>query len=438
MRIAVVGGGPAGALFACFAFHYARQIGHSVSVSIFEPRDFSRAARPGCNMCAGLIPVHVLDEFADIGIFLPPRVIRSLISDYSLHMSAGTLDVAQPDKRASVVSVFRGNGPIQPPPEKPISLDAFLLGLAIARGAQLRPVPVRAIEVGHSPRLRTAGDEEERYDLIVLASGVNGPPLQVEGIPYRPPKTRIMAQTEIFMSPSAIQKLQGRVHIFLPSDSNLTFGTLVPKKNYVSISLLGNELPPGSISRFLAQPEVTAQLGVQSRAICACRPRISVSPADPLYGPGFVAVGDAGVTRLYKNGIGSALRTARAAARTAIFYGPSGEAFNRGYNPLCRAIIQDNRFGRFLFLFVHVLQHNSVLAHPHLMTVKWEQRQPPRRRRLSRLVWGMFTGSDSYRRLFAVAIDPRIQYHLLICLIADTWYGRDLHTVLMTKGRMEL
>lgn len=438
LRIAVVGGGPAGSFFACYAIHYARQLGRTISVDLFEPRNFSRAARPGCNMCAGLIPIYVLDEMAEIGIFLPPRVIRSRISDYSLHMSAGTLDVAQPDKRAAVVSVFRGNGPLQPPPERPISLDAFLLGEAVSRGARLRPVAVRAIEVGHEPRLRTVGDEVERYDLIVLATGVNGPQIHVEGIPYRPPKTQSMAQTEVFMSPSAIQSLEGRVHIFLPSDKNLMFGTLVPKKNYVSISLLGNELSRDSLSRFLAQPEVVRRLGTQSHAICACRPRIAVSPADPLHGPGFVAVGDSGVTRLYKNGIGTALRTSRAAARTAIFYGPSGDAFIRGYQPLCREIIEDNRYGRFLFSFTHVFQHQSALAHPHMMTVKWEQQQPPRRRRLSRLTWGMFTGSDPYRKLFFMAIDPRVQYHLFSCLIADTWYGRDLHSVLVTKGNMEL
>ncbi len=438
LRIAVVGGGPAGAFFACYAFHYARQLGRAISVDIFEPRNFSRAARPGCNMCAGLIPIYILDEMAEIGLFLPPRVIRSRISDYSLHMSAGTLDVAQPDKRAAVVSVFRGNGPLQPPPERPISLDAFLLGKAVSRGARLRSVAVRAIEVGHEPRLRTMGDEVERYDLIVLAAGVNGPQIHVEGIPYRPPQTQAMAQTEVFMSSDAIQSLEGRVHIFLPNDKNLMFGTLVPKKNYVSISLLGNELSRDSLFRFLARPEVAGKLGAQSHALCACRPRIAVSPAEPLYGPGFVAVGDSGVTRLYKNGIGNALRTSRAAAHTAIFYGPSGDAFIRGYEPLCREIIQDNRFGRFLFSFTHIFQHQSVLAHPHMMTVKWEQQQPPRRRRLSRLIWGMFTGSDPYRKLFFMSIDPRVQYHLFNCLIADTWYGRDLHSVLVTKGSMEL
>ncbi len=439
LRIAVVGGGPAGALFACFAFFFARQVERPIDVTIYEPRDFSRGARPGCNMCAGLIPTHVLDEMAEIGIFLPPRVIRNRISDYSLHVSAGRLDVAQPDKKASVVSVFRGNGPLQPPPKLPISLDAFLLSEAVARGAQLRPLPVRSINLGrNTPCLRTAGDQTEPYDLIVLAAGVNGPPLPVEGILHRPPATRSMAQTEVRLPPAAIKTLRGRVHIFLPSEGNLMFGTLVPKENYVNISLFGDDLPRGSMTSFLSLPEVKAQLGVRPNRICGCLPRIAVSAADPLYGNGFVAIGDSGVTRLYKNGIGSALRTARSSARTALFFGPSAAAFRRGYEPVCRDIIQDNRYGHLLFLATHIFQNYPRLTHPHLMTVKWEQRQPPRRRRLSRLIWGMFTGSDSYRALFTLALDPRIQYHLLHCLIADTWYGRDLHTAMMSKGRLEL
>jgi len=324
LRIAVVGGGPAGALFACFAFFFARQVERPIDVTIYEPRDFSRGARPGCNMCAGLIPTHVLDEMAEIGIFLPPRVIRNRISDYSLHVSAGRLDVAQPDKKASVVSVFRGNGPLQPPPKLPISLDAFLLSEAVARGAQLRPLPVRSINLGrNTPCLRTAGDQTEPYDLIVLAAGVNGPPLPVEGILHRPPATRSMAQTEVRLPPAAIKTLRGRVHIFLPSEGNLMFGTLVPKENYVNISLFGDDLPRGSMTSFLSLPEVKAQLGVRPNRICGCLPRIAVSAADPLYGNGFVAIGDSGVTRLYKNGIGSALRTARSSARTALFFGPS-------------------------------------------------------------------------------------------------------------------
>jgi len=438
LRVAVIGGGPAGAFFACYAFHYARQIGRPIELTIFEPRDFSRGARPGCNMCAGLIPLHVLDSMAEIGLFIPPRVIQSRIRDYSLHMSAGRLDVSQPDTRASVVSVFRGNGPIQPPPTQPISLDAFLLAQAVDRGAKLCPVPVRRIEAGREPQLRTADDRTQRYDLIVLATGVNGIPLSIGGIPYRPPKTRLMAQTEVMLSPATAHDLQGRVHIFLPSKSGLLFGTLVPKNYFANISLLGEELPPGIISRFLELPEVKTLLGPGARRICGCRPRIAVSPASPTYGQGFVAIGDSGVTRLYKNGIGSALRTARATARTAIFYGPSAEAFARGYEPLCREIVHDNRFGRLLFLVIHILQNNARLSHPQLIAVEWEQRYPPRRRRLSRVIWGMFTGSESYRRLFLLALDPRIQYHLGYCLVADTWYGRDLHSTLVKRGKLEL
>ena len=55
-------------------------------------------------------------------------------------------------------------------------------------------------------------------------------------------------------------------------------------------------------------------------------------------------IGDCGVTRLNKDGIGAAYRTAKAAARTAIFEGVSAEDFRKHYWPVCQAISGDNRF----------------------------------------------------------------------------------------------
>ncbi len=63
----------------------------------------------------------------------------------------------------------------------------------------------------------------------------------------------------------------------------------------------------------------------------------------------FVAIGDAAVTRLYKDGIGFALLTAREAARTVVYHGIAHLDFKRHYEPFCKAINRDNRWGRIVF-----------------------------------------------------------------------------------------
>lgn len=417
-HVAVIGGGPAGSFFALFALHYARQAGLDLHVTIFEPRDFSRPGPWGCNMCAGLIPVRVLHELAEIGVSVPSRVIRDRISHYTLHTAAGQIRLPQPDRDGDVVSVYRGNGPWHGPLwSEPVSFDGFLLAIARARGADV--VPARVTSVTFNPRPRVEADTAcLPADLVVLAAGINRPAIRFTDLPYRPPPLRKMAQTEICLGEEKVQAALGNsVHIVLPRDGSLVFGTLVPKGPCISVSLLGTDLPRGSIARFLAVPEVAALLPPDLPRACRCHPRIAVGPAQPLYADRFVAIGDAGITRLYKNGIGTALRTARQAAHTAVIHGVSDADFRTHYAPLCREIDRDNQVGRFLFTFTHLFQHYPWFAKPHLRSIAAEQSLPPDQRFHSRLLWGMFTGTYPYRQLLAMACRPglhlRLLYHLL-------------------------
>ncbi|MBP2684526.1 MAG: hypothetical protein H6Q79_2565, partial [Deltaproteobacteria bacterium] len=54
-RVAVIGGGPAGSFFTYFLFEMAERIGMKLAVDIYEPRDFTKTAPHGCNMCGGII-----------------------------------------------------------------------------------------------------------------------------------------------------------------------------------------------------------------------------------------------------------------------------------------------------------------------------------------------------------------------------------------------
>ncbi|RME52467.1 MAG: FAD-dependent oxidoreductase, partial [Caldilineae bacterium] len=322
-HLLVVGGGPAGSSFALFALDYAQRAGIDLQVTIFEPRDFTRPGPWGCNMGAGLIPVRMLQHLAEIDVTVPPHVIRNHISSYTLHTAAGQIHLPQPDPVGDVIGVYRGNGPRNGPDWGTcISFDHFLLQAAQERGAQV--IHERVTHISLSPHTFVA-TREGRYtgSLVVLATGVNSGGLETEGLDYQPPRRSKMAQVELFLGEELVEeRLQGSVHIVLPQNNQLKFGTLVPKGPCINVSLLGGDLPSGSVERFLQLPEVRSVLpeGVQNRA-CGCRPYISVGAARPLYADRFVAIGDAGITRLYKNGIGTGLRTARRAAFTAINYG---------------------------------------------------------------------------------------------------------------------
>ncbi len=413
-RIAVIGGGPAGCFFAIFALHFARQVDLDLQVTIFEPRDFRRVGPWGCNMCAGLIPLRILDELKEIGVVVPPHILRERISHYTLHTAAGQIRLPQPDPDGDVVSVYRGGGPrCGPAWSHPISFDSFLLDTARSRGAEVVPERVTTVTLGAHPCVQT---KEKRFsaDLVVLAAGVNRHAIQFTNLRYQPPPRQQMAQTELCLGDKAVRRALGEsVHIFLPRDGSLSFGTLVPKGPCINLSLLSDKLPKGAIARFLALPEVTALLPQSPARACGCRPRIAVGPGRPLYADRFVAVGDAGITRLYKNGIGTALRTARQAAYTAAFHGIGEDDFLTYYAPLCSEIAWDNRAGRFLFAFTHIFQHYQWLTLPHLRSIAAEQALPPAERLHSRLMWGMFTGTHPYRDLLAMACRPALHVQLL-------------------------
>ena len=70
-RVAVIGGGPAGSFFTYFLFEMAERIGMELAVDIYEPRDFTKPAPHGCNMCGGILSESLVQLLATEGIDLP-------------------------------------------------------------------------------------------------------------------------------------------------------------------------------------------------------------------------------------------------------------------------------------------------------------------------------------------------------------------------------
>ena len=54
-KVAIIGGGPAGAFFSIFASKLAKDINKKLDITIYERKTFLNQGAAGCNMCAGVV-----------------------------------------------------------------------------------------------------------------------------------------------------------------------------------------------------------------------------------------------------------------------------------------------------------------------------------------------------------------------------------------------
>ncbi|MBI2848183.1 MAG: hypothetical protein HYX83_03310, partial [Chloroflexi bacterium] len=197
-RVAIVGGGPAGSFFALYLMHYARERGIQTDITIYQGRDFAELGPKGCKGCAGILSISLLRNLRELNLVIPDNVIRGKIERYSVHSPFLSITISNPEKDVEIASVYRGGGPRVSHFEQPISFDDWLLSEARNRGARVEHKTVSGIYLGDNARIEVQGQKLE-YDLIVLASGINGRPTQVYGPGYTPPKTLTMAQDELYL-----------------------------------------------------------------------------------------------------------------------------------------------------------------------------------------------------------------------------------------------
>jgi len=413
-RVAVIGGGPAGSFFAFFLLKMTELTGIDVAVDVYEPREFGHFGPGGCNHCGGIVSESLVQLLATEGIVLPPTVVQRGIDSYVLHMDVGTVRIETPVREKRIAAVFRGNGPRGTDGAEFQSFDGFLLEMARRRGARVVRRLVRGVgwDAGR-PRVETGDGAGRTYDLVAVACGVNSNLIHRIESPlsgYRPPGTVPTYICEFRFDRDTVHRWFGpSMHVFLLDLPRLEFAALIPKGDVVTMCLLGDDIDDALVRAFLDAPEVRACFpggGPPARAACTCSPSINVRPSGPAYGDRFVVIGDGGVARLYKDGIGSAYRTAKAAAAAAVFEGISARAFRDRFAPACRRIADDNRIGRFIFAFNHQIQRRRFSRRAILRMVSREQSAPAGARPMSEVLWDLFTGSAPYREVFRNTLRP--------------------------------
>lgn len=408
-RVCIIGGGPAGSFAALHLLRHVEERDLDLEVLIFEPRDYSRPGPGGCNKCAGILSSRLMQGLHSLDLSLPHNVIQSVVQSYAVHLDGETLRLTNPDPGKQIVSIYRGAGPRMLTGEPVASFDQFLLNHAVDRGARHIPSRVRSVTYEDRPMVQTAR-ESFQADLIVLASGVNSRAPLGDDFGYQPPETAVMAQDE-FLLPQGWPADQVSAHFDKPA--GLIFGALIPKGKYMNVSLLGRNLSTDAVSDFIEAQAMSYHLHSTVGSLCGCTPRIAVGTSKKYFGRRWVAVGDAAVSRLYKDGIGSAFFSAKRAIDVALQKGISANAFRRHYAPFCRNVAADNRYGRYLFRIWALTYRNRLLRRVWRHAIQAEAGWPSDRRVHIRILWGMLTGDDPYRELFKLSISPLAMLGLL-------------------------
>ena len=405
-KVAIIGGGPAGSFFALYLLHYVEKRSIRPEITIYEQRNFDELGTKGCKGCAGILSLSLLKNLGELNLSLPEETVQSKIEHYAVHSPYALISMANPEKGAEIISIYRGGGPRISHYKNPISFDGWLLRECQRQGVRVENQAVSHIYLEQEASVEVAG-KKLKYDLVVLASGVNTKPVTIRGLEYVPPKTEIMAQDELYVGTAEVKyRLGNMAHVFLIPHSNLTFGTLVPKGPFVNVSVLSSSKHPVSAADFLRHDIVREVVPDRYEFACNCRPLIAVGPAYNYYADRFIAIGEAAVSRLYKDGIGSSLFTARQAAHTVVYHGLSYQDFERNYQPLCRTINHDNWWGRLLFSINDKSKDSRIFLAAQHRLIGDEQDNMTGPQPFTKAAWGMFTGSYSYTSIARMVFGP--------------------------------
>lgn len=429
-RIAVIGAGPAGSMFSYFFLGMAETTGLDVDVDMFEPRRFCHRGPAGCNHCGGVVSESLVQRLATEGISLPDCVVQRGMESYTLHTDVGDVEIATPLMEKRIAAIYRGNGPRSSEPLDTNSFDGYLLELAREKGARIIPRLVTGVRRdGELMTVQCADRFADAYDLVVVATGVNSrleEMLENETAEFtRPQRTKTFI-CEFHLGREVIRETFGpSMHVFLLDIPRLEFAALIPKGDYVTLCLLGEDIDESLIDRFFSSPEVRDRFpgGIIPGHVCHCYPRINIRAATPVYGDRLVLIGDSGSTRLFKDGIGAAYRTSKAAAKTAVFHGVSAEDFRNYYAPLCRKIGNDNRVGKLVFAFGSMIQKTRFARRGVLSMAAHEQQQADGPRRMSGVLWDLFSGSASYTDVFLRTLHPAYVGSLLWNIVTANLTG---------------
>ncbi len=429
-KIAIIGGGPAGCFFANDAIRYAKMYGINIQITIFNSKDFSQRGPTGCNMSAAVIAGSLHAKLTRDGIILPDRIIRQEIKGYYFHTEEYGIELYKPDElnKSSIMAVYRGNGPLYSTHTESHSFDDFLLKHVTNQGVTVISAPVQNIKLPSSldaPATVIYGKGGKQStmeaDLVVGAFGINSNIInKIEGLKfgYVPPKTIRTCQMEIPLDSAFVKSsFKDNIQVFALGIKPFRFASMVPKGNYVTVSLVGlRDLTSNDLLDFLNHPTVRKNLPygwAMPEKYCMCLPKIVLSHAKLPFTNRLVLVGDASISRIFKNGLESAYITSQMAARAAFEHGISSQDFDKHYyKPARKLLAMDNKLGAVILAISDFITRQNWLVKARLSYVE-DKRGSWIANHLNSLLWNMVTGDAPYKRILVQAFNPIFQIKLI-------------------------
>lgn len=421
-RIAVIGGGPSGSFFTYYALEFANRLDLTINIDVYEAKNFTKIGSGGCNHCGGIISESLVQKLSTDGIIIPTEIIQRSINTYTMHVENGDALIQTPSKEHRIASVFRGCGPKGCMDPSQRSFDNYLLDLCREKGAQVILEKITELErCDDGIIVKSRKNIHKKYDLVVGAVGLNKKTLnmfQAVSSQFVLPQVTRTYISEFYLGEGQVDKyFGGSMHVFLLDLPNITFGALIPKDDYVTLVLLGKDIDKEIVEKFISAEQVKGcfpkNMVLQDAAPCKCYPFINVKGAIKPYDNNVVLIGDSASSKLYKNGIGAAYITGRAAAKAAIFNGISKKSFEKTYAPTCNSLDRDNQIGKLIFLVTRIIQRSSLLKKAVLFSVLREQNTAGSKNLMSSALWDTFTGSASYGNILRRFFHPVLLFNLI-------------------------
>lgn len=382
----------------------------------------------GCNYCAGGISPKLHDVLAKLDLHLPETVIQSHVDRITIQGFWKNIELEIPPDRR-MLSVFRGSRPSSIS-GKVQSFDSFLLEQAVAAGATLISGEATALgRSGEGKPLITCTVEgrelELRADFCVLACGMNEHRHAGKGLKdpilncaeavmpgFVPPQTRKALIFELAAHPEIPGILRNSV-FFVEYGSKtlpLEMCSIIPKRDGITVVLIGKAVDGARsgaeahaiIHGFLKLSHVRRLLFPVAalEPMCVCSPKMVTGLATHPYSDGFSAVGDLVTSRLYKDGILSAHRTAAALAATILNHGIDQQSLDNGYGPTLRAFRWNNHCAAVVFFLHRLFFSSSVLSRILYQAVITERKTTAAPdRQLENMLWRIASGDDEYEQI---------------------------------------
>ncbi len=434
-RIAVLGGGPAGSFFAILLLRLAKKTHQDIRVTIIDKRMVLESYRPvqelkGCNFCAGIISPRLQKKLKENNIQLPHDVICEKFTHIWIHGLWKNFPLRVPAGQG-IFSVFRGTLPHNR--EGMIrGLDIFLLKKAVEQGATIMTGDVQRIH--YTPELKPCltirsalGDVSTmESDFTCICTGIRskfekkchensfwGSYQQINPV-FIPPKARPALIFELKPGRQYLKKYMNKeLYIIVSSSKKLDLEhiSLIPKKDYLTVSLIGKSidnaaLPEESgqiIRTFLSLSHIQKILPAIGTlpVVCTCCPYMAVAPARAPFSDRIAVAGDAMGARLYRDGLFSAFISAQTLAQTMIHKGVDKKSLSQGYGPVAKWIKTDNQYGKRVIGLIQIVLKspllNRVLYQAFATEMKFRKKD---KWPLGSILWKVGSGSADYKEVF--------------------------------------